>query len=195
MRAQNAAMRTRAGFRASCLAAALAVLLAGCGIGADEYFYRPSRVGVGLPALKGEPVYVGLGALEARSGDTVRFELLEPIGATGFTQIEALVRPVSDAVNGELVGAMTEGLIAESWGIGPEAFTPLAGYEFDAADGPIEVVVRVNGEAPIARFDTLVLQFRVNGTQTRTQDLKFAGAACFAATLPEADANCDGVLD
>ena len=188
-------MRMRAGSPLRWLAIAFCGILAGCWMSADDYFYRPSSVGVGLPALTGEAVYLGLGALEARPGDTVRFEALEPVGATGFTRVDALVRPVREAVNGELVGAMTEQHIAESWAIGPEAFTPLAGYEFDAADGSIEVLVRLSGEAPVASFDTLVIRFRVNGAEARTQDMKFAGAACFAAALPEADANCDGVLD
>ena len=191
-----AGMPTRAASPSRWLAIALGVIVTGCGIGAeDEYFFRPSSVGVTLPALDGQRVYVGLGALEARPGDTVRFETLEAVDAMGFSQIDPLVRPVSEAVNGELVGAMTEQLIAESWGIGPEAFGPLAGYEFDATDGPIEVVVRLRGEAPVATFETLIIHYRVNGGKTQTQDLKFAGAACFAATLPEAGAACDQATD
>ena len=188
-------MRTRAETPPRWLALALGLLLAGCGIGADPYFGRPSSVGVSIPALSGAAVYLGLGALQARPGDTVRFVALEAVGATGFTRLDALVRPVSEAVNGELVGAMTEASLAETWGIGPEAFIPLPDYEFDSTDGSIEVVVRLVGDAPVAKFDTLILHFRVNGAKARTEDLRFAGAACTAATLPEADTNCDGVFD
>ena len=186
-------MRTRARSRTICLAAALAVLLAGCDIGAEEYFYRPSSVGVTMPRVAGEAAYLGLGTLEARAGDEVRFEALEAVGAAGFSEITPLVRPISESVDG--VGAMTEALMREEWGFGPEVFTPLAGYEFDAADGPIEVVVRLNGEAPVATFETLIIHFRVNGAKERTQDLKFAGATCFAATLPEAAESCNEALD
>ena len=39
--------------------------------------------------------------------------------------IEPLVRPVSEAIDG-LVGAMTAAHMLEEWGVGREAFQPLA---------------------------------------------------------------------
>jgi hypothetical protein len=130
---------------------------------------------------------VGLGILQALPGDTVTLERLSLISQTGIDDASGRVRQMGPSIPGA-IGVVGEADLAAA-GFPPDTYSALEGYEFDAGDGRIELVLRLVGSEPAATIDGVRLLFRVNGT-VRSQDLQLRFAACDRTADEDWESGC-----
>ena len=136
--------RIAARLTAAAILIAVSLAVVGCGPAESAYFPTSGVTRVGAPALAGEPVYFGIELLRAEPGDVVRLEGLEVDAATGGASVEGIVAFLGEKK--EWIGAGTDSDLVAA-GIDASTYRPLSGTEFEAADGPVALAVRMTGSA------------------------------------------------
>jgi hypothetical protein len=154
---------------------AVALLLASCQLPAG-YFDAPSHTRVGIPSVPGREALLGNAALMAHPGDTVRLTSAIPNGLADNVAVTVYALPLDQSQGG--VGAqdtrdMGRGRIFDDYA---RAFS---GFEFTAANGPIQLVFGLTSSSPgRIGYTSSTVRFVVNGGPEQYQEFPLAGFSC-----------------
>ena len=174
------------------MAAAASLGASGCDIARSSYFGKVANTWVRLPVVNHENVYVGISLLQAQGDDRVELLSVEPTGVEGGTAVTGLASVLGGPTT--WAGISRESELAEG-GIELANYLGVAGFQFDASDGPVALMVRVTGSEPIAGFRTVKLVFRRNGGASETAEFDVRASVCSGSTMPQAIEICQPIAD
>ena len=173
-------------------AAATSLGTSGCDIARSTYFGDDANTWVRVPVVNHENVYVGISLLQAQGDDTVELVSIEPTSVEGGTRVTGLASVLGGPTT--WAGASRESDLAEA-GIDLSKYAEVAGFKFDASDGPTALMVRVTGTEAVAGFRSLKLVFRRNGGATETAEFGVRASVCSGSTMSEAVQVCQPIAD
>jgi hypothetical protein len=153
----------------------LAVLLAGCQQPASYFdVYPPSRAAI--PTVPGNEVLLGSVALNAHPGDSVRLVAATPNGLGANVAVQVYALPLDESQGG--VGAQDTRDMGRDR-LFDDFARPFAGYEFTAANGPIQLVFGLTASSPgRIEYTSSTVRFVVNGGPELYQEFPLGGFAC-----------------
>jgi hypothetical protein len=158
----------------------------------SDYFGPNMPTWVRVPTTVGDPVYVGVLVLNARAGDVVELASLGIDRTEGDATIEPLVRVLAGET--ETLGGIAASALPPT--IDLSSYSPLLGFRFAEADGPVELSLRVSGAAPIHGFDGLTLRFTRNGADEEVVDrIPMRASVCAGSTFDQAVELCRPIED
>ena len=158
----------------------------------SDYFGPNMPTWVRVPTTIGDTVYVGVLLLRAQTGDVVELDSLLVDGVIGGATIEPMVR----ILHGEtrILGGITESDLGDS--IDLSSYRTLSMLRFLETDGPVELAVRVTGNAPIQGFNGLRLRFRINDDAAVIEDwIPMRASICAGSTFAEAIERCRPIAE
>ena len=158
----------------------------------SDYFGPNEPTWVRVPAAFDDPVYVGVGMLNAKAGDAITLESLTLERLEGNPIVNPMLRIMGDDT--QTFGGIAASALPDTLDL--TAYVPLPGFRFTHEDGPVELSVRVEGKAPIHGFDGLWLRFTRNGESTLIDDwIPMRASICTGATLDSAIERCRAIAD
>jgi hypothetical protein len=158
------------------------IALAGCTATPSESYFAPiNGIDIGGPGRPGVQSLLGIADIRARGGDTVELVSATALGASA-ADVSSYVLRLSETHGG--IGGIQGDTFGDGLSFAAYA-KPLAGFTFSAADGEIEIVLRLTSRQPgHVAFSSVDLTFRVNGGTERVQRLPTAGTICFGNPPP-----------
>jgi hypothetical protein len=158
----------------------------------SDYFGPNEPTWVRVPAAIGDPVYVGILVLYARSGDAVELDSVTVEGITGDASIEPIVR-ILDGPS-RILGGIAASDLGDT--IDLSTYAPFSTLRFSERSGPVELAVRVVGTSPVLGFDGVRLRFTINDAAAVIEDwIPMRASICTALTFAEAVEGCRHVAD
>lgn len=158
----------------------------------SDYFGPNEPTWVRVPAKLGDPVYVGVRLLYARPGDAVELDSVAVEGISGDADVEPIVRTLPGP--SRILGAIAASDLGDT--IDLSTYVPFSTLRFSAANGPVELAVRVVGTAPIHGFNGVRLRFRINGAAAVIEDwIPMRASVCTGSTFPAAVERCEPIAE